>query len=106
MCVAQSPGQLRTKGWDGVSWLAMVLLTPLFYEPKMGAYTELWAGLSRDVKREDGGRLAIQWGRWHPSPRKDILESLKAKEQGGTGLAAEFWRWCEEQTKEYAGVRI
>jgi len=29
---------------------------------------------------------------------------LKTKEEGGTGLAAEFWDWCEEQTKDFAGV--
>jgi NAD(P)-dependent dehydrogenase (short-subunit alcohol dehydrogenase family) len=105
VCVTQSPGTLKTKGWDGSPWAMRVLMTPFMHEPKMGAYTELWAGLSQDVKCEDGGRCAVPWGRWHTSPRKDILESLKTKEEGGTGLAAEFWEWCEEQTKEYAGLR-
>jgi len=89
--VTQNPGTLKTKSWDKVPWVARALLKPLMYEPKMGAYTELWAGLSPDVKCEDGGRCAIPWGRWHTSPRKEILESLKTKEEGGTGLAAEFW---------------
>jgi NAD(P)-dependent dehydrogenase (short-subunit alcohol dehydrogenase family) len=102
-CVALSPGTLKTKGWDKAPFLK-VLFMPFFYEPKMGAYTELWAGLSQDVKSEDGGRFAIPWGRWHPAPRKDILKSLKTIEEGGTGLAAEFWAWCEEQTMEYAQV--
>ncbi len=100
--VTMSPGTLKTKGWDGAPWLKM-LFTPLFYEPKFGAYTELWCGRSEDVKCEDGGKFAIPWGRWHPSPRQDILESLKSKEEGGTGLAAEFWDWCERETKAYAG---
>lgn len=104
VCVTQSPGTLKTKGWDGSPWAMRVLMAPFMHEPKMGAYTELWAGLSPDVKCEDGGRFALPWGRWHSSPRKDILEGLKTKEEGGTGLAAEFWGWCEEQTKEYAGV--
>jgi hypothetical protein len=65
------------------------------------AYTGLWAGLSPEVKIEDGGRLGLPWGRWHPSPKKEILESMKTKEEGGTGLAAEFWLWCEEQTREF-----
>jgi NAD(P)-dependent dehydrogenase (short-subunit alcohol dehydrogenase family) len=103
VCVVQSPGSLRTKGWDGVPWATRMLTRPLLYEPKLGAYTELWAGLSQDVKSEDGGRYAIPWGRWHPEPKKDILEGLKTKAEGGTGLAAEFWDWCDEQTKEYAG---
>lgn len=104
LCVAQNPGNLTTKTWDGVPWAIRVLVRPVMHEPKMGAYTELWAGLSPDVTCEDGGRTAIPWGRWHPDPRKDILESLKTKEEGGTGLAAEFWGWCEKQTREYAGA--
>ena len=102
VCVAQSPGTLKTKGWDGASLATKILMRPFMHEAKMGAYTELWAGLSQDVKLEDGGRFAVPWGKWHSSPRKDILESLKAKEEGGTGLAAEFWDWCEEQTKDYS----
>lgn len=101
VCVVQNPGTLRTKGWDAVPALKL-LFTPLFNEPKMGAYTELWCGLSSDVKCEDGGRLAMPWGRWNHSLRKDILESLKSKAEGGTGLAVEFWEWCDEQTKNYA----
>lgn len=104
VCVTQNPGTLKTKGWDRVPWMFLFLFKPVMHEAKLGAYTELWAGLSQDVKCEDGGRYGIPWGRWHTSPRVDILESLKSKEEGGTGLAAEFWKWCEEQTKEYAIV--
>jgi hypothetical protein len=53
------------------------------------------------VKIDDGGRFGLPWGRWHPSPKKEILESMRTKEEGGTGLAAEFWLWCEEQTQEF-----
>ncbi|KAJ8097649.1 hypothetical protein POJ06DRAFT_261992 [Lipomyces tetrasporus] len=102
VCVVQSPGTLRTKGWDGTPWLVRLAMAPLFYPPKMGAYTALWAGLSPEVKSEDGGKVIIPWGRWHTSPKKDILASLKTKEEGGTGLAAEFWDYCETHTKEFA----
>ncbi|EXJ90888.1 hypothetical protein A1O1_03994 [Capronia coronata CBS 617.96] len=102
--VAQSPGTLRTKGWDRAPWSIKVSMALFMHEPKMGALTELWAGLSPDVKLEDGGRFAIPWGRWHPSPNKEILQSLKTKEEGGTGLAAQFWQWCEEHTKQYANL--
>jgi len=70
----------------------------------MGAYTGLWTGLSQDVTCKDGGELGVTWGRWHTDPKKDILESLKTKEEGGTGIAMKFWDWCEEQTTEYAGA--
>jgi NAD(P)-dependent dehydrogenase (short-subunit alcohol dehydrogenase family) len=100
LCVTQNPGNLRTNSWDGIPWVKK-LCSPILHEPKMGSYTELWAGLSQDVKSEDGGRYAVPWGRWHPSPRQDILKSLMTQEEGGTGLAAEFWAWCEKQTEEY-----
>lgn len=100
--VAVNPGNLRTKGWDGVPFLMRFMLSPFIHGPEKGAYTYLWAGLSPDVKVEDGGRFVIPWGRWHPDPRKDCLESLKSKDDGGSGLAADFWEWCDEQTKQYA----
>lgn len=102
--MTQNPGNVKTKGWNGIPWYERALMTPLVYSPKNGAYTELWTGLSGDVTCEDGGKFAMPWGRWHTSPKKDILESLKTEEEGGTGLAKEFWGWCEEQTKEFAGV--
>ncbi|KAG0651101.1 Short-chain dehydrogenase reductase [Hyphodiscus hymeniophilus] len=102
--VTQTPGTLKNKGFDELPWAMKTLAKFFIYEPVFGAYTELWCGLSSDVKAEDGGRCAIPWGRWHPSPRKDILEGLKLKEEGGTGLAADFWDWCEENTKMFAGA--
>lgn len=63
----------------------------------------MWAGVSEAVTTVDGEKLGVPLGgRWHPSPRGDLLESLKAKEKGGTGKAAEFWEWCEEQTRGFA----
>ena len=103
LAVAQSPGTIRTKGWNNAPSLMKFLMAPFLYEPKMGAYTELWVGLSPVVQMDDGGRFAIPWGRWHPSLREDILVSLKTKEDGGTGVADEFWKWCETQVKEYSG---
>lgn len=103
VCVCQSPGTLKTTGWNNVPWIMRTMMAPLMREPKLGAYTVLWSGLSPEVKVEDGGRLAIPWGRWHPSPNKDILGSLKTKEEGGSGIAGEFWGWCEEETKGFAG---
>jgi NAD(P)-dependent dehydrogenase (short-subunit alcohol dehydrogenase family) len=101
--VVQNPGNIATKAWDPVSRLGKFLIWPFLYDAKHGAYTELWAGLSEDVTTQDGGKCGVPWGgRWHPNPRKDIIESLKSKEHGGTGVAAEFWDWCEQQTKPFA----
>ncbi|KIW12437.1 hypothetical protein PV08_09714 [Exophiala spinifera] len=102
VCVAQSPGTLRTKAWDNAPWVMRAMMAPFMHEPKMGAYTELWAGLSPAVKLEDGGKLALPWGRWHEGPKKHLLESLKTEKEGGTGVAGKFFDWCEEQTRSYS----
>lgn len=74
----------------------------LLYPARVGAYTNLWEGLSEEVSVEDGGRYAIPWGRWHRCPRKDIVDGFKSKEEGETGQAGEFWNWCEEKTREFS----
>ncbi|KAF2964604.1 hypothetical protein GQX73_g8960 [Xylaria multiplex] len=101
VCLAPSPGTLRTKGWDNAPWSMRMVMRPFMHEPKMGAYTELWAGLAPEVTCDDGGQFVMPWGRLHPSPKKEIVESMKTTDEGGTGLAAEFWKWCEEQSKGY-----
>ncbi|KIW03650.1 uncharacterized protein PV09_04973 [Verruconis gallopava] len=77
--ITQNPGNLKTKSWDTVPLLKFIF-GPLLHDARFGAYTEIWCGMSEEVKVEDGGRFAIPWGRWHPDPRKDVLESLKGKD--------------------------
>ncbi|KAF2657185.1 NAD(P)-binding protein [Lophiostoma macrostomum CBS 122681] len=102
--VAVNPGNVRTKGWDPVSWDAKLLIAPFLYDPQMGAYTELWAGLAEQVTTSDGGKLGVPWGgRWHPGPRRDLLDGLRRKVDWGSGVAGEFWEWCEVQTRGFAG---
>jgi len=45
-------------------------------------------------------RLVVPWGRFAPL-RKDLLEASKTKEEGGTGIAKQFWEWTEEQVTAY-----
>lgn len=46
-------------------------------------------------------KKVIPWGRFAPALRQDLVASLKTKAEGGTGIAAEFWEWSEEQVKPY-----
>jgi NAD(P)-dependent dehydrogenase (short-subunit alcohol dehydrogenase family) len=101
--VALSPGTLRTPAWDGAGWVMKLLMAPFFHEPEMGALTLLWVGFSDEVKVGDGGKYGIPWGRWNESPKKEHLDSLKSKGEGGTGLAGEFWEYCEVHTKDFVG---
>jgi retinol dehydrogenase-12 len=44
--------------------------------------------------------IVVPWGRIYPI-RKDVAESGKRKEEGGTGVGLKFWEWTEEQIKPY-----
>ncbi|KAF9870639.1 putative short-chain dehydrogenase [Colletotrichum karsti] len=70
------------------------------YPPINGAYTELFAALSPEVTSERTGGWIVPWGRLY-SIRKDLVQGSKSREEGGTGLGEDFWKWSEEQVKEY-----
>ncbi|KAL9037637.1 MAG: hypothetical protein Q9214_005614 [Letrouitia sp. 1 TL-2023] len=101
LSVTQNPGNLKTPIMRNVPWILGLILSPILYDAKMGAYTELWAGLSADLRIEDGGRYVVPWGRLHPCPRQDLLAALKTCEDGGTGAAASFAEYCEKQTAAF-----
>ncbi|MCJ1250576.1 hypothetical protein MMC30_007804 [Trapelia coarctata] len=101
LSVTQNPGNLKTNILrDADKWVPWVL-GPFLFNAKMGAYTELWAGLSAELTMQENGAYVVPWGRMHPSPRKDLLAALKSVEEGGTGQAGEFRGWCEKQSVEF-----
>jgi NAD(P)-dependent dehydrogenase (short-subunit alcohol dehydrogenase family) len=100
LSLTQNPGSLSTNLLRNAKWVKLAS-SPLLYHAKMGAYTELWAGLSSELTIGMNGGYVIPWGKVHPSPREDLLDALKSVEEGGTGQAGEFWKWCEEQTLEF-----
>ena len=99
--VVQNPGNLKTNLLRHTSKLMQWGVSPLLYKAKMGAYTELWAGLSPQITMDLNGCYVIPWGRVHPSPRKDLVDALKSMQEGGTGQAGEFREWCEKQTADF-----
>jgi len=67
-------------------------------ETVFGAYTELYAGLSREVGVKNNGTYIIPWGRVYGEegiPRKDLREALMTEKEGGLGYGEKFWGWCE-----------
>ncbi|KAI1331174.1 short-chain dehydrogenase [Xylariaceae sp. FL0255] len=95
--VSLNPGNLRTELDRNCYWYEMVFRYATIYPAVNGAYTELFAGLSDAVGLDNTGAWIVPWGRvtdiW-----RDLLEGSKSEEEGGTGIAAKFWKWCEEQT--------
>ncbi|KAA6411359.1 MAG: hypothetical protein FRX48_04639 [Lasallia pustulata] len=98
--VSLNPGNLKTELQRHTPSWQMALIWVLLYEPIYGAYTELFAGLSPTVTEQRNGAWIIPWGRFGPL-RKDLLLAQKTEAEGGTGHAARFWEWSEEQVRPY-----
>lgn len=97
--VTQNPGNLKTNMFDGVGKLLMAVLNLILHEPILGAHTELYAGLSPDIKN---GAYVVPFGRVLSEdfvPRQDIAQQMKATSNGGTNLAGRFWDWCEDRIR-------
>ena len=87
------------------------------YPSVNGAYTELFAALSPEVTMANTGgwsklnpsllvvrMLTSQvapWGRVF-SLRADLERGSKSEADGGTGVAAAFWKWSEDQVSKYS----
>lgn len=99
--IVQNPGNIYTSIFDGAPRLTVWLSKPVYYTPVEGAQTMLWAGLSPDVTTDDGGRFVIPFGRWHPSPRPELMDAMKDVEDGGKGIAKIFEDWCEKKIKDF-----
>lgn len=72
----------------------------MFHPAKYGAYTNLYAALSSDIKTENSGSYVVPWG--HIGGVKKVVKSIKRKDEGGTGDAEKFWMWSDRVTSEYA----
>lgn len=72
----------------------------MLHEPRYGAYSELFAGLSPDITLEHNGQYLIPWGRLG-QPRDDIAKGCLSAQEGGTGTARRFWEWCEMECGDW-----
>ncbi|KAH7200768.1 hypothetical protein BKA60DRAFT_174654 [Fusarium oxysporum] len=98
--VALNPGNLESDLDRNTTGMQLLLRKALAHPTIFGAYTELFAALSPEVTLEKSGWWIIPWGRFG-SIRKDLEKAAKSHEEGSTGIAEQFWNWCEEQVKPY-----
>lgn len=99
--VSLNPGNLKSDLDRNCNFVEMLYRNATTYPTVNGAYTELFAGISGEVGIENTGAWIVPWGRIE-NIRKDLLEGSKSEEEGGTGIAQKFWKWTEDQTREYA----
>ncbi|KAL6904171.1 hypothetical protein GGI43DRAFT_421636 [Trichoderma evansii] len=83
-----NPGNLKTPLQRDVPAIEYYPMLPVLHDPIYGAYSELFAGLSPDVKPKHSGRYVMPWGRFGPT--QDISN------------AGKFFEYCENQTKSFA----
>lgn len=103
LSLTQNPGAIKTDLLRHAPQWFTWLVSPLMYDAKYGAYTELFCATNEELTVEnDSGGYVIPWGRVNTNDmRKDLLEALKSQEEGGTGQAEAFWDWCEGHIKEF-----
>ncbi|KAI1827782.1 NAD(P)-binding protein [Xylaria intraflava] len=100
--VSLNPGNLDSDFWRTQGPLVSCMLRKtLLYPPLYGAYTNLFAGFSREVTLQKSGELLGPWGKFKQIDQ-DMVNGSKTKSQGGTGTAQKFWDWSEAQIKPYA----
>jgi hypothetical protein len=63
---------------------------PLQRHAKFGAYTELWAGLSEELKIGNNGGYVIPWGRIHRALNQDLVKVMGRKDSGENSVANDF----------------
>ncbi|KAK1979052.1 short-chain dehydrogenase [Colletotrichum cereale] len=91
--ISVDPGVYMTNLQRTMPWYMKSVAKIIAREPKNGAYTELFAGLSPDITSANAGDWVVPFGRV-ASVRADLQE----KELGG-----KYWEWLEKQVKSYLG---
>ncbi|KAI1360164.1 hypothetical protein F5Y08DRAFT_317940 [Xylaria arbuscula] len=98
-----NPGAARAGSYAGTNRALMAVLNvTLLYDTIYGAYAELYAGLSPDVKV--GDQLILPWGRVSPLElawRQDIVKAIMPENEGGLGYGEKLWNWCESQWRPH-----
>ncbi|KAK4615778.1 Short-chain dehydrogenase/reductase [Fulvia fulva] len=103
LSVSLNPGNLDSDlGRHVPKAINWVFKKCLLHPPVKGAYTELYAGLSGDIKMAslEGGKWIIPWGRFG-TIRKDLVKASMAESEGGSGVAGKFWEWSEQRVAEF-----
>ncbi|KAI1081407.1 hypothetical protein F5B20DRAFT_535986 [Whalleya microplaca] len=98
--VALNPGNLQSELYRNQGFLMRIFIRLMMYPPVMGAYTELFAGLSPEITLSNTGSWVIPFGRIYPV-REDLNVATKSVAEGGSGGTYKFWEWTEEQVRPY-----
>ncbi|KAH8674172.1 short-chain dehydrogenase [Xylariales sp. PMI_506] len=91
LSLSLDPGILKTDLQRTVPTPMRFILGLIASEPKNGAYTELFAGLSPSITEKDNGKWVAPFGFIAPV-RSDLLDE---------DLGKKYWEWTEKQVTPY-----
>jgi retinol dehydrogenase 12 len=90
-----NPGHLKTElQRHSESWMLNLINSALLYDARYGALTELFAGFSDSVNKENNGQYLIPWGRVG-----EKAEHIQKGIENGSGTR--LWELLESQTDQY-----
>ncbi|KJZ73698.1 hypothetical protein HIM_06816 [Hirsutella minnesotensis 3608] len=97
-----NPGAMDSDFWRSQGNITTLLLRKtVLHKPVYGAYTNLFAAFSPEVTLEKSGHFIAPWGQfWDVS--QEMRDAARSKSENGTGVARQFWQWCEEQVESFA----
>jgi retinol dehydrogenase 12 len=102
LSVCWNPGNLTSELQRNMPAALRFFLNTFMLHPTVyGGYTELFAACSPDITAGQSGSYIAPWGRVYPQ-RADILAGMKSEQEGGSGVAAKLWEFCEKETSQYA----
>ena len=95
--VCQNPGNLNSEFYRHQPKMMMLFVNQILHEPKMGAYTELFAGFTSEITPEkNNGSYIWPWGKLVKGhARADINEGIS------NGNSTKFREWCQEKCSPY-----
>ncbi|OCK97757.1 NAD(P)-binding protein [Cenococcum geophilum 1.58] len=97
---AWNPGHLKSELSRTAGLIQSIFIKLLANPPKLGGYTELYAGWSPDITLDNNGAYVIPWGRIGEY-NSALAKVIKPEAKGGEGRAERLWDWCERETKKY-----
>ena len=99
---AWNPGNLSSELTRDLRPAQRNMMSIVLYPPLYGAYTELYAGWSRDLTLENNGSFIYPWGRIGTATlRASLVAASRQVTEGGTGEAGLFWNWCERESRRF-----
>ncbi|KFZ03052.1 hypothetical protein V502_11281 [Pseudogymnoascus sp. VKM F-4520 (FW-2644)] len=101
LSISIHPGLMKTELQRNWGFFTSVAMSLVFRSPPVfGAYSELYAGFSPEIKAEHNGGHMMAWGRIAELP-KDIIQGMKTKAEGGTGAKEKFMKYCDREVKAF-----